>query len=177
MTDISQSKYYMPFPTGPVVDNNRNMTVTFQRFMLSLFNRTGKEQGVDSLYDEQKIGVAIEKADQAEADAQIAQETPQTAQETASASQAAASAAQVSAAAAQSTADAGVIATAKAQETADDAVADAQSALKAAEDVLIMTLLTSSAQVAKTAQSLDDAALIAARSQTWPSQLLQSSQA
>ncbi|BCZ75907.1 hypothetical protein [Acetobacter phage phiAX1] len=156
MTDISQSKYYMPFPTGPVVDNNRNMTVTFQRFMLSLFNRTGKEQGVDSLYDEQQIGVAIEKADQAEADAQGAQAMAQAAQAAASTAQATAAAAIV---------------------TANEAEADAQSALKAAEDVLIMTLLTSSAQVAKTAQSLDDAALIAAQSQTWPSQLLQSSQA
>ncbi|MBS1091042.1 hypothetical protein JK208_05405 [Gluconobacter sp. Dm-74] len=156
MTDISQSKYYMPFPTGPVVDNNRNMTVTFQRFMLSLFNRTGKEQGVDSLYDEQQTGVAIEKADQAETDARGAQAMAQAAQATASTAQATAAAAIA---------------------TANEAEADAQSALKAAEDVLIRTLLTSSAQVAKTAQSLDDAALMAAQSQTWPSQLLQSSQA
>lgn len=64
-----------------------------------------------------------------------------------------------------------------AQKTADTAEADAQSALLAAQDVLIFTMLTSSAQWAKAAQSLDDAALMAAQSQIWPSLLLQSSPA
>lgn len=155
MSELSKSTYYMPFPTGPVVDANRNMTLTFQRFMLAIFNRTGKEQGVDGLYDEQQVGVAINKADQAEADAQTAEAAAQTAQATASAAQGAASAAMAEATMAEN---------------------DAQSALKAAEDVLIMSLLTSSAQVAKTAQSLDDAAIMAAQSQIWPSQMLQSSQ-
>lgn len=156
MTQDSASSYYMPYYSGPVTDGKGNPTVGFTRYQLALFNRTGKEQGTDATYNVQQITLAITTANKAEADAQTAQ--------------GAASSAQATAAVALAEAI-------SAQKDAAQASVDSQSALKAAEGVLVMTLLTSSAQAAKTAQFLDDAALMSALNQIWPSHLSQSSQA
>ena len=163
MTESSASNYYMPYYSGPVTDQNGNPTVGFTRYQLALFNRTGKEPGTDAAYNVQQTELALSTANKAEADAQSALSAASAAQGTASSALAQATQAETDAQQALS--------------AANQAELDAQSALKAAEDVLIMTLLTSSSFTAKTAQSLDDAALMAAQSQTWPSQLLQSSQA
>lgn len=163
MSETKPANYYMPYYSGPVTDSKGNATPAFTRYQLALFNRTGKEQGMDAVYDTQQITLALDTANKAEADAQTAIRNAATAQAAAEA-------------AAQQAADAETDALA-AQSAAAQAEADAQSALKAAQDVLVMTLLTSSAQAAKTAQSLDDAALLSAQSQIWPSLLLQSSQA
>lgn len=149
MSDTSASNYYIPYYSGPVTDGNGNPTIGFTRFQLALFNRTGKEQGTDANYNVEQITLALNTAKNAETDAQ---------------------AALGQAAAAQGTGS-------NALAQAEQAGLDAQSALLAAQDVLIFTMLTSSAQWAKAAQSLDDAALMAAQSQIWPSLLLQSSPA
>lgn len=149
MSGSSAATYYMPYYSGPVTDGNGNPTIGFTRFQLALFNRTGKEQGTDANYNVEQITLALNTAKNAETDAQ---------------------AALGQAAAAQGTGS-------NALAQAEQAGLDAKSALLAAQDVLIFTMLTSSAQWAKAAQSLDDAALMAAQSQIWPSLLLQSSPA
>lgn len=156
MTETSPSNYYMPFYSGPVTDGKGNPTAGFTRYQLALFNRTGKEPGTDATYNTEQIEEALTTAKEAETDAKAALSS--------------ASAAITQATQAETDARSALL-------VASQAELDAQSALKAAEDVLIITLLTSSSFTAKTAQSLDDAALMAAQSQTWPSQLLQSSQA
>lgn len=157
------ASYYMPYYSGPVTDRNGNPTAGFTRYQMAIFNRTGKERGTDTAYDTQRITAAISAANKAETDAQSAIGQASSAQGTAT----------MALAEAQS-ASAEVTVLGDAVKTAE---VDAQSALLAAQDVLILTLLTSSAQWAKAAQSLDDAALMAAQSQIWPSLLLQSSQA
>lgn len=161
MTGSKPSSYYIPYYSGPVVDAKGNATPGFARYQLAVFNRTGQERGMDATYDLQQITLALKTANEAEADAHTAQSMAATAQGTAS---------EALAAAKQATTAAQV-----AQIAAEKAEQDAQSAMMATEDVLIMTLLTSSSLTAKTAQSLDDAALMAAQSQIWPSQSLQSS--
>ncbi|MBF0850438.1 hypothetical protein HKD27_05800 [Gluconobacter sp. R75690] len=163
MTQDSAASYYMPYYSGPVTDGNGNPTVGFTRYQLAMFNRTGKEPGTDATYNVQQTELALSTANKAETDAQSALNAAAAAQGTASSALAQATQAETDAEEALS--------------VASQAELDAQSALKVAEDMLIMTLLTSSAQVAKTAQSLDDAAFMAAQSQIWPSLLLQSSQA
>ncbi|WP_406238200.1 hypothetical protein ACF3NX_12655 [Acetobacter orientalis] len=156
MSETSSSNYYMPYYTGPVTDGKGNPTVGFTRYQLALFNRTGKEQGTDASYNVEQITLALNTAKRAETDAQSAIGQ---------------------AAAAQATATTALAKANQAEDDAQSAEADAKSALLAAQDVLVLTLLTSSAQWAKAAQYLDDAALMAAQSQIWPSLLLQSSQA
>lgn len=159
----SQANYYMPYYSGPVTDGKGNPTAGFTRFQLALFNRTGQEQGTDGAYNVQQIMLAISTANEANANAGSALDAAASAQGVAS------SALTQSSQAVQEAADA--------RKLAETASEDVQSALLAAQDVLIFTMLTSSAQWAKAAQSLDDAALMAAQSQIWPSLLLQSSPA
>ena len=163
MSNSTAASYYMPYYSGPVTDGNGNPTIGFTRFQLALFNRTGKEQGTDATYNVEQITLALNTAKRAETDAQSALAQAAAAQGVAS------SALSQSAQAETDALDA--------KDSASKAEDDAQSALLAAQDVLIFTMLTSSAQWAKAAQSLDDAALMAAQSQIWPSLLLQSSPA
>lgn len=157
MRDMNKAaNYQTAFPQGPVTNNGLMISAEWQRSWLTLWNRTGGALGVDMTYQVGQISLAIN--------------TAQTAQKTATQAEENAQEAIKAAASAEQDAQTAIKSASQAEE-------DAQSALKAVEDVLIMTLLTSSAQVAKTAQSLDDAALMAAQSQIWPSQLLQSSQA
>ena len=151
MTETTPANYQTQFVVGPFVGANGYLSQQAQRFMLTLYNRTGSSAGVDMDYEVGQINLALFQAQAAQKAAAQAEDDAQTALTSAAAAQSVASSALAQAATAEK---------------------DAQSAMKAAEDVLIVTLLTSSAQVAKTAQSLDDAALMAAQSQIWPSQLL-----
>lgn len=163
MTDSSEDNYYMPYYCGPVTDGRGNPTVGFTRYQLSLFNRTGKERGSDAKYTSQQITLAVKLANKAETDAQLAIGQSSSAQ---------AAAAVALSEAIQADSDAK-----EAQKTADAAGQDAKSALLAAEDLLVLTLLTYGSLTAKTAQSLDDAALNAAQSQIlWPFLRSQSNQ-
>ncbi|MBO1361914.1 hypothetical protein J2D73_19205 [Acetobacter sacchari] len=145
-----------PFIGNRLCNADGTLTQQGQVFVMSLWQRTGGATGVDA----STLNVDVQSAEALAA--------------TANANAAAASS---NAAQAQGQAATAILSANNAQTTAAQAEQDAQTALSNAQDVLIVTMLTSSAQVAKTAQSLDDAAAFAALSQIWPSQLLQSSQA
>ncbi|MBS1063437.1 hypothetical protein JK185_10320 [Gluconobacter wancherniae] len=151
-----------PFIGNKLCNADGTLTAQGQQFVLSLWNRTGGAAGIS-------IAAVESEAEAAQKTAKAAQNTATTASETASSALITAAAAQTSAVSAQTTAE-------SANQSALQAEADAQTALSATEDVLITSMLTSSAIAAKTAQFLDDVAIEATLSQIWPSQFLQSSQ-
>lgn len=170
MTDTGPANLQTQFVVGQFVTPNGFLSPQAQRLMLLIYNRTGGAPGVDMTYEVTQITLALttaqaaqKEAEQAEVDAQTGIAAAKTAQATAVSAMAEAMDAQDNAAKAETDAQEGIANAAAAQETANTAVSDA-------EGVLIIALLTSSANQATAGHILDEATLLGVLNRTCPSQ-------
>jgi len=150
------ANYQTAFPQGPIAQAGGRVSLEWQRFFLNGWNRTGGAPGVDMTYEVTQIDLALNTAQAAQKIAEQAETDAQTGITDAKAAQDDADTAQKAAEAADADAKA-------AQQTANTAVSDA-------EGVLVIALLTSSANQATAGHILDEAALLGVLNRTCPSQ-------
>jgi len=150
------ANYQTAFPQGPIAQTGGRISLEWQRFFLNGWNRTGGAAGIDMTYEVTQIDLALTTA-------QAAQKIAEQAETDAQTGIANAKAAQTSADKAERDAQTGIANAASAQQTANTAVSDA-------EGVLIIALLTSSANQATAGHILDEATLLGVLNRTCPSQ-------